>query len=143
MIVAALAADFAHHLYDYLLPHEMAEVVRRNAQETDPGVCHSHDFCDANVAMLDALDDQNIEFDGNDAAQCAAINAAWNTAKDAAFDLVRLEALVMQEAAVARFEALGEEVHATEAVRLSKISGFYFGPFEEILPIEGWIDPAI
>jgi hypothetical protein len=27
----------------------------RNERETDPGICHSHDFCDANEVMLEAF----------------------------------------------------------------------------------------
>ena len=33
---------------------DLWEVGRRNAVETEQGVCHTHDFCDANEVMLDA-----------------------------------------------------------------------------------------
>lgn len=36
---------------------DLAEVIRRNRDEIDPKVCHSHDFVDANMTMLAALND--------------------------------------------------------------------------------------
>ncbi len=38
-------------LKTWLSPEEMQEVVCRNEGEHDPTICHSHDFCDANMAM--------------------------------------------------------------------------------------------
>lgn len=46
-----------------------------------------------------------------------------------------VDALVAQAAAVDRFQDTGEAVHAVEAARLSKYSGFEIGPHGELLPI--------
>jgi hypothetical protein len=51
-----LATEFVDELRDQLTPAEFAEVRKRNAAETNPLICHSHDFCDANMVMLDAIE---------------------------------------------------------------------------------------
>jgi hypothetical protein len=38
-----------------LTEEQFNEMCRRNAAETNEGICHSHDFCDANMVMLDAF----------------------------------------------------------------------------------------
>jgi hypothetical protein len=50
-----VAAVFTFLLAEGIGPH-MAEVVRRNASQTSENVCHSHDFCDANMVMADAME---------------------------------------------------------------------------------------
>lgn len=50
-----LAGEFTATLKEWLTPQEFAQVVSLNAAETDATICHSHDFCDANEAMLDAF----------------------------------------------------------------------------------------
>lgn len=46
-----LALEFSQDLHASLGPEQMREVVERNRAETAPGVCHSHDFCDANMVI--------------------------------------------------------------------------------------------
>ena len=46
-----LAAEFATRLRWALNADEWAEMCRRNVAETHSAVCHSHDFCDANLVM--------------------------------------------------------------------------------------------
>ena len=52
--VERLARAFARVLRDWLTPAELVEVNRRNVRHYLEGqsVCASHDFCDANMAML-------------------------------------------------------------------------------------------
>lgn len=54
---AALGVQFAMVLREWLTPQEMAQVRQRNAvdPQAKAGICHSHDFCDANMAMLEAF----------------------------------------------------------------------------------------
>ena len=55
---AALGAQFAMVLDEWLEADEYAQVRQRNAldpQAAAGGCCHSHDFCDANMAMLEAF----------------------------------------------------------------------------------------
>jgi hypothetical protein len=51
----ALAHAFARRLREELTGSEIMEVVALNAAESTPDVCHSHDFCDSNMTMLEAL----------------------------------------------------------------------------------------
>lgn len=46
-----LARAFAAELRKEIGADAIAEVIRRNAAETNPGTCHSHDFIDANMVM--------------------------------------------------------------------------------------------
>ncbi|MDP2828662.1 MAG: hypothetical protein Q8O37_08650 [Sulfuricellaceae bacterium] len=49
--IDVMAAEFSDLLKSWLSPEEMEEVVRRNEGEDDLNICHSHDFCDANMAL--------------------------------------------------------------------------------------------
>lgn len=75
--IKELANKFCRGLQLALTTEEMAEAVARNANESNPLVCHSHDFCDANQVMIDAL---GQEFE-NTEEQNALIENAWNLAK--------------------------------------------------------------
>lgn len=46
-----LALEFSASLRALLSAEEFQLVVQRNAAETHPNICHSHDFCDANVVL--------------------------------------------------------------------------------------------
>lgn len=50
-----LAQAFSARLR-HQLGADLAEVISRNKREVLPSVCHSHDFVDANVTMLEALE---------------------------------------------------------------------------------------
>jgi hypothetical protein len=52
-----LARAFSRRLQATLTARELAEAIALNKVETSPDVCHSHDYCDANMVMLDALAD--------------------------------------------------------------------------------------
>ena len=95
-----LAFAFARLLREELSETDMGEVIARNAAETHPNVCHSHDFCDANMVMLAAwqeltgrtmimLGDREELTAEESAAQdkeIAAWNAAWQIAKESEFE---------------------------------------------------------
>lgn len=82
-----LAAKFSAILRDWLTAEQMEQVIQRNAAETHPGICHSHDFCDANMAMLEAAELFGLDCDSciHDEAANRLWNAAWNLAKAKAF----------------------------------------------------------
>lgn len=82
----SLAAEFCRVLNEWLTPDQIAEVNARNAAETDENICHSHDFCDANQAMLDAMAVFGLDFESTD-EQNTLINAAWDLAKAAGFSI--------------------------------------------------------
>jgi len=50
-----LAMEFSKIIRSWLTVEEMEEVISRNKTQTCDDVCHSHDFCDANMAMEEAL----------------------------------------------------------------------------------------
>jgi hypothetical protein len=63
-----------------------------NASETDKSICHSHDFCDANMAMDEAFtkvlgrqyvffNDEEPETEKQNEIDADLINAAWSMAK--------------------------------------------------------------
>jgi hypothetical protein len=79
-----LAAEFSRMLRETLSTEEMAEVKARNAVEQSPDVCHSHDFCDANMVMDAAgkkLGLWSADLDINDQSNMTLWNTAWNIAK--------------------------------------------------------------
>ena len=89
---AALAKRFAEKVQATYTNEEMVEVIKLNAEETNPDVCHTHDFYDANELMLIAyLEvhclplDSDIDFSSVELAD--EWNLAWNIAKAANFEL--------------------------------------------------------
>ena len=80
--IETAARKFADFLLRDLGPDTLREVVRRNAEETDPLVCHTHDFCDANVDMGNAIEQVlGRELDYRDAAVFDLWSAAWALAR--------------------------------------------------------------
>jgi hypothetical protein len=87
-----LALEFARVLRSWLTAEQMRLVLERNAEGAKIGAawCASHDFCDANMAMAEAMqtvlgrepDPVDNEADGD------LWNAAWSRAKAAGFALV-------------------------------------------------------
>lgn len=108
----ALAKAFGAKILEWIGPSEMAEVVRLNKAEKDSRICHSHDFCDANQAMLDVFEEVGL-----DALKHDELSAkVWNLAKknDLYFDL---------------FDAIDKE-DENRLFRVSDLSGRGFKPAE-------------
>ena len=88
---AVLARAFSRDMSACLSPLHLSEVVRRNALQANPSICHSHDFCDANMVMNQTLQEFGVvDFDVADEAgqlaMCRLWNEAWGMAKQAGFD---------------------------------------------------------
>lgn len=82
-----LAAKFSEVLRRWLKPKQLEKINRLNRHETNKSICHSHDFCDANQAMLDAMEALGMsDFNPSDESLMELINAAWDMAKAAGFD---------------------------------------------------------
>lgn len=79
-----LAKAFSEELAATLTAEQMDAVNERNTSETDKNICHSHDFCDANQVMLDAMASLGREWDNCDEDN-AMVTDAWNIAKNAEF----------------------------------------------------------
>ena len=86
--ILKLARMFSSTLRDWLTKTEMKTVIARNAAEKDPNVCHTQDFCDANMAMADAFEKLfGREPDTGTDADSFAWNRAWDRAKRTNFDV--------------------------------------------------------
>jgi len=84
MNTETLIADrFAEVLRAWLTPQEFAEMKRLNeTPEYQSGICASHNYCDANMAMCEAFESV-MEYppDGSNEAHAAIWNAAWDLAR--------------------------------------------------------------
>ena len=85
--IARLATEFAVELTKSLTVAEAFEVAKAQGAESDDGVCHLHDVCDANVVMWNAFTKVfHDEPDLNDEdLDIPLINAAWPIGRQAFF----------------------------------------------------------
>jgi len=100
--VAALAAEFARVMRTYLTPAEMDAVVATNeareliarAKGKKNETCATHDYCDANMVMDEAMHNLGHSTDGDpdEAGWGDLWNRAWGRAKDMNFDVELLNA---------------------------------------------------
>ncbi len=87
--VKLLAHEFSQALRSSLSPEEMTEVVLRNRAQASPNICHSHDFCDANMVLhevfmkhgMDVADEGGMDRWGE------LWDRAWNLAKANEFQI--------------------------------------------------------
>ncbi len=85
-VINAVAQRFAGRLRAMLTPGQWRTMRQANAAEQDAGVCHSHDYCDANEVMADAIADVTGAYDSlapDDPREDSLIRT-WNAAWDAA-----------------------------------------------------------
>lgn len=86
-------------------PENLVEILKRNKEEPSDAICHSHDFCDANVVMDEAGKSVGIELCPNEVngeiigilhteAYTDIWNEAWSLAKRAEFDADKIDAVV-------------------------------------------------
>ena len=105
-----LAQSFASTLRRWLAPEQMRAVVARNTLASYSTACASHDFCDANMAMLEAFgaaftrEPLFLAAPSSDDASNAASeadtqlwNAAWNLARAAGFDGDKIQMLADEQ----------------------------------------------
>ena len=83
-IVDQLTEQFVTVLKEWTTPEDFAEMQRLNAAETNPSICHSHDFCDANMAMYEAFTTLGFtatcDVEAVESSEYAASQALWNAA---------------------------------------------------------------
>jgi hypothetical protein len=85
--VEITARAFSKVLKEWIGAVGMAQTNALNANESDPLVCHSHDFCDANMAMDEALRGLGVDMDWDDEEGMPQwINNLWNAAWSMAVD---------------------------------------------------------
>lgn len=86
-----IARAFCGVLNEWLTPEQIQQVNILNATDADQSVCHTHDFCDANQAMLDAMESLGIEWEGIEDLDRIPVNEAWSIAKAAGFSAGNIE----------------------------------------------------
>lgn len=86
-----LARAFVGELRKDIGVSKIKQAAIRNSKDDNPSVCHTHDFCDANMSMHAAgirlgywTDDSDLE------SLCPLMNKAWDIAKAASFKLKAL-----------------------------------------------------
>lgn len=84
---ATLGAAFIWVLQDWLTIPEWDEMLKLNATAA-PSVCHSHDFCDANMAMLEAYADI-LGIPADDVVLSDSVQSLFNDAWDWAAPALR------------------------------------------------------
>jgi len=82
LTVDQLAREFSRILRDRLTPKQLSHVVALNRSEINPSICHSHDVCDPNQAMIDALESFGIEWSTE---LGELIDAAWEISRSSDF----------------------------------------------------------
>lgn len=95
----SVAKEFSRLLRETLSGYEFDCLLSLNADEPSDAICHSHDFCDANVVMDEACkalglvtifgSENEVATKDEDLAieeQCNLWNEAWSIAKLAQFD---------------------------------------------------------
>ena len=83
----ALAKEFARVLRSWLNDDQWESMLRLNKKGRSPLICHSHDFCDANMAMDEAFKNLGVDQEtqwGDDWASNEEASALWNKAWDIA-----------------------------------------------------------
>ena len=84
--VSALADRFAATLREWLTPAEFAEMKALNeTAEYQDGICASHNYCDANMAMDAAWKETfgaEVDIDADDEEQAKLWSDAWNLARE-------------------------------------------------------------
>lgn len=81
--IEKLAKEFSDLLAREIGIMAIREVQRKNAEWPDSDVCHSHDFCDANMVMHEAGKNLKLWDDDSD---MEVIMALWNPAWDLAVE---------------------------------------------------------
>ena len=84
--IESIAKKFAELLKKEIGDENLAETVALNAKEKSSGICHSHDFCDANMVMAEAFTAVGIDLDKDypDMTQNETITGIWGDAWDLA-----------------------------------------------------------
>ncbi len=96
----ALARSFCARLIAYLGTDLVAKIAIENATEVNPQICHSHDYCDANQFMIDAMAEvyPEIDFLGAEGLESVEafnehfkiVDTAWGIAKSHGFVIPNL-----------------------------------------------------
>jgi len=81
-----IARKFSDIIKSWLTPSELDEVILRNKEPKYAECCATHDFCEANMAMFDAMHAVlGVELEMENQDQEKLFHEAWTAAKAANF----------------------------------------------------------
>lgn len=88
--VELISAEFSKILNNWLTPEEIEGVNLKNKTDEyiKQGFCATHEHCDPNEAMIQALSKYGFEFDPQDERQMKLINKAWALSKQREFKVL-------------------------------------------------------
>lgn len=88
-----LAIEFSNSLQARLTHEQLQEVVQRNAVETSLNICHSHDFCDANMVLYEVFFQNCMDpaLEGGFDLWGGLWDETWNLAKFQEFNITKLQ----------------------------------------------------
>lgn len=136
-----LARKFSAILCEWLTPEQIQEVVEKNKIAID-GVCHSHDYCDANMAMDEAfveLWSEGTADDTNPSQQTedhALWGAAWQIAKDNNFFTFSPELVAKLVALIKDARPIDDDDWGTD--RQINADNAFWDEFEKVVSTEQW-----
>jgi hypothetical protein len=82
VLVSRMAVAFLGALHEEIGTENLVQVDARNREQSSPNVCHSHDFCDANMVMAHVWQQlTSCEVDVACQTQREIWNLAWDRAK--------------------------------------------------------------
>ena len=86
--IEELKSAFIQVIQAWITAEDRTTIDLLNKNETDKNVCHTHDFCDANMAMDEAFQDVfDREFNLNSQDDMNMVNLAWDKAKEQGFSV--------------------------------------------------------
>lgn len=78
---AKISTKFVELLAAHLSDAQWKQMCQANLHETNPSICHSHDFCDANVVMQEAFEAvMERAFNHDSESDSETFNKAWELA---------------------------------------------------------------
>jgi len=83
--VDLLSDAFSRVMRSWTTPDELRAINARNAEEAHPSICHSHDYFDANEAMVVALDELGIDVNDMDESGHELWGLAWTLSRSRGF----------------------------------------------------------
>lgn len=81
-LVQDVSVAFSDKMKEVLTDENMREIIKRNDEESIPEICHSHDFCDPNMLMTDAIRETVKDWGWMPGSDLMNLhNRAWKLAK--------------------------------------------------------------
>jgi hypothetical protein len=97
-----LSVAFSNILMQWLGEEQMREIIELTKKETDPGICHTGDYCDSNMAMHAAfvaagLMKEESEEDEDDESSYGGMNEELTSLWNASWDLAKANLFYVPE----------------------------------------------